>query len=50
MAEFKELIGTAGYAIEAVGVLVIIGGSIIASVKTRSSRSSRGLRHPRGDW
>ena len=31
MNEFKELIGTAGYAIEAVGVVVIIVGSIIAA-------------------
>jgi uncharacterized membrane protein len=29
--EFKSVIGTAGYAIEAVGVLVIIGGSILSS-------------------
>ncbi len=33
MDQFKELIGTAGYALEAVGVLIIVLGSIVSSVK-----------------
>jgi uncharacterized membrane protein len=33
MLEFKELIGAAGYAIEAVGVLVIILGSIVSAYR-----------------
>jgi hypothetical protein len=30
--EFNEIISTAGYAIEAVGVLVVVVGSILSSV------------------
>jgi hypothetical protein len=33
MFQFKELIGTVGYGLEAVGVLVIIAGSIASSVR-----------------
>jgi uncharacterized membrane protein len=33
MEQFKEIIGTASYAIESVGVLIIIIGSIVATVK-----------------
>ena len=32
MMKFTEIISTAGYAIEALGVLVVVAGSIVASV------------------
>jgi uncharacterized membrane protein len=51
MEQFKSIIGAAGYAIEAVGVLVIIGGSILSSaayatrLRTRSAEAAyRDLR------
>lgn len=37
MDEFKELISIAGYAIESIGVLVIIAGSAVSSVRFLSN-------------
>ena len=51
--EFKELIGTAGYAIESVGVVVIIIGSITSSVgfflRLRRTSSGNAYREFRRD-
>lgn len=53
MMEFKELIGTAGYAIESVGVVVIIIGSITSSVgfflRLRRTSSGNAYREFRRD-
>ena len=47
MLQFKEVIGTIGYGLEAVGVLVIIVGSITSSVRflTGIRRSASGIAY-----